>query len=117
MREPEIGSYHDADDARHTLVVRRSADGNWRVLDIDVIADTAQIVETLTDDHDGRSQAEAIARDYLTTVGGREAPTGPAADEAIPEQGGSDGRSHDRSHPIYREAGRRRGAALPDPAR
>ena len=117
MREPEIGSYHDADGARHKLVVRHSADGNWRVLDIDVTADTAQIVETLTDDHDGRPQAEAIARDYLTTVGGPEAPTGPAAGEAIPEQGGSDARSHDRSRPTRRTTGRRRGAALPDPAR
>ncbi len=117
MREPEIGSYHDADGARHKLVVRQSADGDWRVLDIDLTADTAQIVETLTDDHDGRPQAEAIARDYLTTVGGREAPTGPAAGEAIPEQGGSDARSDRRPHPTRRQGNRRRVPALPDPAR
>ena len=117
MREPEIGSYHDADGARHKLVVRHSADGDWRVLDIDVTADTAQIVDTLTDDHDGRPQAEAVARDYLATVGGREAPTGPAAGEAIPEQGGSDARSHHRPRPTHRQTGRRRGAALPDPTR
>ena len=116
MREPEIGSYQDADGARHKLVVRHSADGDWRVLDIDVTADTAQIVETLTDDQDGRPQAEAVARDYLTTVGAREAPTGPAAGEAIPEQGGSDARSHRRPRPTRRETGHRRGAPLPDPA-
>ena len=64
MREPEIGSYHDADGARHKLVVRQSADGDWRVLDIDVTADTAQIVETLTDDH-GRPSAGRGGRPRL----------------------------------------------------
>ena len=38
MREPEIGSYRDADGARHKLVVRQTADGDWHVLDIDVTA-------------------------------------------------------------------------------
>lgn len=117
MREPEIGSYHDADGARHELVVRHSADGDWRVLDIEVAADTAQIVETLTDDQDGRPQAEAVARDYLTTVGGREAPAGPAAGDAIPEQGGSDAPSHHGPHPTHGQGSRRRAAALPGPAR
>ena len=39
------------------------------MLDLDVDADTAHVVETLTDEQDGRPQAEAIALDYLTTVG------------------------------------------------
>ena len=36
MSEPEIGSYRDADGARHKLVVRQTADGDWHVLDVDV---------------------------------------------------------------------------------
>ena len=69
MSEPEIGTYLDADGARHRLVVRRTADGDWHVLDIDVTSDTAHVVDTLAGEQDGRPQAEAIARDYLTTVG------------------------------------------------
>ena len=68
MREPEIESYHDADGACHKLVVRRTVDGDWQVLDIDVTSDTAHIVDALAGDQDGRPQAEAVARDYLTTV-------------------------------------------------
>ena len=30
MSEPEIGSYRDADGARHKLVVRETADGDWQ---------------------------------------------------------------------------------------
>ena len=69
MREPAIGSYRDADGARHKLVVRQTADGGWHVLDIDVDGETAHVVDALAGDQDGRPQAEAIARDYLTTVG------------------------------------------------
>ena len=35
MKEPAIGSYRDADGARHELVVRETADGGWQVLDLD----------------------------------------------------------------------------------
>jgi hypothetical protein len=115
MSEPEIGSHRDADGARHQLFVRQTAD-DWLVLDIDVTSDTAHVVDTLAGDQDGRPQAEAIARDYLTTVGGDLAGAGPAAGEPIPEQGGSDARSHRRPHPAPR-ARRARGAALPRPAR
>ena len=72
MREPAIGSYRDADGARHELVVRQTADGGWHVLDIDVNGETAHVVDALAGDQDGRPQAEAIARDYLTTVGAHE---------------------------------------------
>ena len=33
MKTAVIGSYHDADGARHELVVRETADGGWLVLD------------------------------------------------------------------------------------
>ena len=78
--------------------------------------ETAHVVDTLAGDQDGRPQAEAIARDYLTTVGAHEPGAGPAAGEPIPEQGGSDARSHRRPRPAPRQH-RARGAALPRPAR
>ena len=34
MREPAIGSYRDADGARHELVVRATNEGDWEVLDV-----------------------------------------------------------------------------------
>jgi hypothetical protein len=105
-----IGSYRDADDARHELVVRQTADGDWRVLDVDADAQTTHMVDTLAGNHDGRPQAEAIARDYLTTVGAT-AETGRPAVGAIPGQGGSDARCHRR--PRSRPRQKARGAALP----
>ena len=71
MREPEIASYRDADGLRHKLVVRQTPEGEWHVLDIDLTSDTAHVVDALAGDQDGRPQAEAIAHDYLTTVGSR----------------------------------------------
>jgi hypothetical protein len=112
MSEPEIGSYRDADGARHKLVVRQTADGDWRVLDVDASGETAHVVDALAGDQDGRPQAEAIARDYLAIVCAHEPGAGPAAGEPIPEQGGSDARSHRRPRQH-----RARDAALPRPAR
>jgi hypothetical protein len=91
-------------------------DGDWQVLDVDVEADTAHVIDTLAGDQDGRAQAEAVARDYLTTVEIHQAGAGSAAGDAIPEQGGPDARSHSRRHPAPRPR-RARGSALPDPAR
>ena len=116
MREPAIGRYRDGAGVRHDLAIRGLADGDWQVLDLDVEADTAHVIDTLAGDQDGRPQAEAVARDYLTTVDGCQVAAGSAAADAIPEQGGPDARSHRRSHPATR-ARRSRGAALPDPAR
>jgi len=116
MREPPVGSYRDPGGARHELVVRETTDGCWQVLDLDVDADTAHVVDELADDQDGRPQAEAIARDYLVTTPGSETGAGPAPGDAIPEQGGPDARSH-RRPPQATRTRRSRGAALPDPAR
>ena len=116
MTKPEIGSYRDADGARHTLVVRQTADDCWQVLDTDVTSDTAHVVDVLADGQDGRPQAAAIARDYLTTVGGVALGAGPAAGEPIPEQGGSDARTDRRPRSAPRQARARR-VALPPAAR
>ncbi len=116
MSDPEIGSYRDADGARHRLVVRHTADGDWQVLDIDVTSDTAHVVDVLAGDQDGRPQAEAIARDYLTTAGAHALGAGPAAGDPISEQGGTDGCSHRRPRPAPRVRRARR-VALPPAAR
>jgi hypothetical protein len=116
MREPAIGSYRDAAGARHELVVREAADGSWVVLDLDVDADTARVIETLSGGEDGRPQAEAIARDFQTTVGGPARAAGRTPRDPIPEQGGPDARNHRRPRPgpRHRQA---RGTALPRAAR
>lgn len=116
MREPPIGSYRDADSARHELVVRETADGGWQVLDLDCDAETAHVVDALAGGEDGRPQAEAIARDYLTIAGGLQPKAGPTPGDPISEQGGSDARNHRPQRPGPREH-RARGAALPGAAR
>jgi hypothetical protein len=116
MSEPAIGSYRDADGARHALVVRLTADGGWQVLDRNTDADIAHIVDTLTDGQDGQPQAAAIARDYLTIVSNRAPAAGPVPGKPISEQGGTDADSNRRPHPAPR-ARVARTAALPRTAR
>jgi hypothetical protein len=115
-KEPAIGSYRDADGAQHELVVRETADGGWHVLDLDVDGDTAHVVDALQGGDDGRPQAEAIARDYLSNVAAMEPEAGRASGDPISEQGGSDDRIHRRPRPGPR-ASRARGTALPRAAR
>jgi hypothetical protein len=115
MREPAIGSYRDADGAKHELVVREAAECGWHVLDLDLDTETAHVVDALAGGEDGRPQAEAIARDYLSTVG-EAAGAGPAPGDPIPVQGGSDARTHRRPRPGPRKR-EARGTALPRAAR
>jgi len=115
MKEPGVGSYRDADGAHHELVVCESADGGWHVLDVDVKGETAQLVDALSGDQDGRPQAEAIARDYLSTVG-KTAGAGRRPADPISRQGGSDARSRRRPRPGPRQHDAR-GASLPRAAR
>jgi hypothetical protein len=116
MNQPAIGRYRDADGARHELVARETADGGWHVLDLDLQSETARVIEALADDEDGRPQAEAIARDYLTTVGGTARDAGRTPCDPIPEQGEADACNHHRPRPGPRKR-EARGAALPRPAR
>jgi CheY-like chemotaxis protein len=94
------------DPATPLIVLSRDADRLQRI----------RVIETLDGDIDGRPQAEAIARDYLTTVARAMAGEGPAPGDPISEQGGSDARSHRRPCPGPRPR-RARGTALPGAAR
>ena len=66
MDNPIPARYRDADGVWHTVEVRNTA-GSWQVVDLD--GEQERVIETLTGVGDGRPQADAIARDYLTTVG------------------------------------------------
>ena len=79
MRQPVVGSYRDADGAGHELVVaqdrrRRLAGARHRAP-----SETRGSSTRSTGDQDGRPQAEAIARDYLTHRRRHEPGPGPAA--------------------------------------
>ena len=112
MKDPAIGSYRDAVGDRHELVVRETADGRWLVLD--QTGDGVRVIDELAGDEDGRPQAEAIARDYLTTV--EDTSAGRTPRDPISEQGGADDSTH--RHPRQRpRASRARGTALPRAAR
>jgi hypothetical protein len=62
MSHPVTARYRAADGGEHEVVVERTPEGRWRVLDV-ADADVA-IVETLTGHDDRHAQAEALARDY-----------------------------------------------------
>jgi hypothetical protein len=65
MPNPTPARYRDADGVWHTLKVRNTA-GGWQV--VDLAGERERVIETLTGVGDGRPQADAIARDYLTTL-------------------------------------------------
>ena len=115
MKPDTVGSYHDAAGIPHEVVVQQTRDG-WRVLDVDGAARRARVIDTLDSPDDGRPQAEAIARDYLTTIDESARRAGREPSEAISEQGGRDDRSHPRPR-TPRRTQQARGVALPDPAR
>jgi hypothetical protein len=68
--------YHDGTGALHEVRLERTPGGRWRVLDVGPHG--AELVEELTGRDDGRSQAEALARDY-------------AAQAQLAARGGPDG--------------------------
>jgi hypothetical protein len=56
--------YRAADGSTHEVVVARTPEGRWRVLD--VVPAATLIVETLTGYDDRSAQAEALAREYAS---------------------------------------------------
>jgi hypothetical protein len=106
-------TYRDADGAPHEVAVRQTASGDWQVLD--TCAAETRVIQTLDGPDDGRLQAEAIARDYVT-AGRFTAWAGRAPGQPIPEQGGADADSDRRPRPGPRQPQEARQAALPHPA-
>jgi hypothetical protein len=100
-------TYRDAAGVAHEVVVRKTATGDWEV--IDTCAGEELVIERLDRRVDGEVQAEAVAGDYVTA--GRFMPlAGRNGGEAIPEQGGADAHS-DRSSSAERSP-HARGTAL-----
>jgi len=106
-------TYRDSEGARHEVLVLRTDTGDWQLLDVSQAQ--TRVIDTLDGEEDGRPQAEALARDYVTTVNGSGAATGPTEAERISEQGGADARS-DRTPSSAGRQPRGRGVALPRPA-
>jgi hypothetical protein len=99
-------TYCDAAGVVHEVVERKTPAGDWDVLDTG--AGEEVVIESLDGRVDGESQAEAVARDYVTA--GRFIPVaGRNGGEAIPEQGGADVHS-DRSPSAARARHARRSA-------
>ena len=115
MKPDAVGSYHDAAGTRHDVLVRETR-GGWQVLDQDTAAGRARVIDTLESPDDGRPQAEAIARDYLTTIEPTSRQAGREPGEAIPEERVRDADSHRRPRPGPHPQPARR-VALPGPAR
>jgi hypothetical protein len=106
-------TYRDATGVRHEIVVRKTPTGEWEVLDTS--ARETLVIESLEGSVDGEPQAEAVARDYVTT-GRFTPPTGRKGGQAIPEEGGADAHSDRRPRSAARQS-RTRGATLPHPTR
>ena len=100
--------YRDAAGVGHDVIVRKTAAGDWEVLD--TCAGENRVIERLDARVDGAPQAEAVARDYVA-VGRFVALAGCNGGEAIPEQGGADVHSDRRSRYAAR-ATHARGSAL-----
>jgi len=109
-----LRSYRHGDGSRHEVLVHRTPDGDWQVLDTSM--EGTSVVETLSGITDGRAQAEALARDYAATGSHFVPAKGRQHGERIPDKRGADGHSDRPTRPEAHEP-KARGASLPDPAR
>jgi hypothetical protein len=108
-RRERLDTYRDRDGAVHWVLIRRTSDGDWEV--VDAGGDVARVVDVLDGCEDGRAQAEAVARDYVTA--GRFASwAGRLTSEDVSQKGGADGHRDRRPRSPHAS-----GAALPHPAR
>ena len=114
MNQPQaLRSYQHADGSRHEVLVHRTPEGNWQVLDTSPAG--TSVVETLSGITDGRAQAEALARDYAATASHFVPAKGRQHAERIPEKGGAHGHS-DRRPPRRAHQQQAHGTSRPDPA-
>ena len=93
--------YADPDGIRHEVKVRRTATGDWQVLDTSPVE--TRLVETLDGRADGPEQADAVARDYAENVHRLGWIPGRGATDRIPEQGGADAHSERRPRSAARQ--------------
>ena len=57
-----VACFRTADGSEHTVGIRHIKAG-WQVIDQNGAG--PEVIDTLTDERDGREQAEAVARDYV----------------------------------------------------
>jgi hypothetical protein len=62
MPNPVPAHYQDAGGVQHEVIVRKTPDGAWQV--IDVSDDDTKLVDELTGIGEGQPEAQAIAREY-----------------------------------------------------
>ncbi len=109
-----LRSYHDSDGSRHEVLVCRTREGDWQVLDTS--SRGTRVVETLSAITDGQPQAEAIARDYAATAAQLIPAKRHSRVERIPTKRGANG--HSDNHPPHAPCPQRAGGtSLPHPAR
>jgi hypothetical protein len=76
MPNPVPAHYQDAGGVQHEVIVRKTPDGAWQV--VDVSDGETRLVDEVTGIGEGEPAAEAIARDYTReqqVAGERTAPT------------------------------------------
>ena len=112
-RQQALRSYRHADGSRHEVLVHRTPEGDWQVLDTSPAG--TSVVETLSGITDGRPQAEALARDYAATARAsfrRRDESAPSAYLRSEEQMATATAARAPKH----ASNKARGASLPDPA-
>ena len=113
--DPTIGSYRDADGARHEVVVRQTADGDWQVLDTSADGDarrSTRSTATTTAARRPRRSPATTWRPSATPTPSRDAtPARPYLSKEEPMPAATAARVR------HRASTRARGAALPRPAR
>jgi hypothetical protein len=87
-RDAPLHHYVDVAGTAHEVSVRRTSDGHWEIVDAD--ARQLRVIDTLVGFDDGRPQAEALARDYVATIGRGVPTTGPPPALPGSEEGGAD---------------------------
>ena len=62
MPNPVPAHYQDASGVQHDVIVRKTPDGAWQV--VDVSGDETKLIDEVTGVGEGQPEAEAIAREY-----------------------------------------------------
>ena len=76
MPNPVPARYQDASGAQHEVIVRKTPDGAWQV--VDVSDGETKLVDEVTGISEGQPEAQAIAREYICEQRAASEETAPA---------------------------------------